>query len=734
MPMRDLPANRPIHPLRGKRSVTTKRLLRITRRELLLAGLAGSAALVIGVYGGFRLGRRDARRRRVVPPREQPFAPGPFVAIDETGLVTIWLSKTDLGQGVATSLPMVIVDELGADPQRVRVIQAPADDAYGNQLTGVSTSIRGMFGELRSAGAAAREMLVAAAAESHGVPPGECHTEQGFVVHRASGRRFGFGSLVRAAARRPVPASPVLRSRTEYRFIGKAMPRLDLPAKINGTARFGLDVRVAGMAFATIARCPTAGGKLLRYDANAARAVPGVRDVFQIEAGVAVVADHTHAAILGRQALQVDWDRGPHAIWNTNTIDAHLDERLQHEGVVARREGSGAAGLTGPGRVVRAEYRLPYLAHATMEPINCTADVRESGCTIWAPTQAPARARDAAARRLGLPADKVAVNVTLAGGGFGRRVEEDFVLEAVDLSRIARRPVQVIWTRDDDLQHDGYRPCSLHRLEARLAENGLPVAWRHRVVAPSIIHSLDAGDRGPVDPTAVEGAKELPYRVQNLQIEYVRADLPIRIGFWRSVGHSYNAFAVECFVDEIAAAAGRDPVELRRVLLAAAPRHLGVLERAVAEAGPRPDGAGRGRGVAVHASYGSFVAMVADVTATAGRPVAMDRVVCAVDCGFAVHPDGVVAQIEGGIAFGLTAAVHGRVGFDAGAAMVSNFHDYPLLRIDEMPMVKVHLIDGAPDALGGVGEIGVPPIAPAVCNAIYAATGRRVRTLPLRVA
>ena len=708
------------------------RLFRLTRRELLLAGIASGAALGVGAYGGFRLGRRDERRRRIVPPREQPFAPGPFVAIDENGLVTIWLSKTEVGQGVATSLPMVIVEELGADPRRVRVVQAPADNAYGNQMVGVSYSVRGMFGELRTAGAAAREMLVGAAATAFGVSPGACRAEHGFVAHSASGRRLAFGALVRAAARRPVPASPTLRTRAQFRFVGKTMPRLDLPAKIDGSARFGTDVRVAGMAFATIARCPTVGGKLLRFDASAARAIPGVRDVFPIERGIAVVADHTHAAILGRQALQIEWDRGPHSKWDQRAIDAHLDERLAQEGGIAHREGNGAAGLRGPGRIVRAEYRLPYLAHATMEPMNCTADVREHGCTVWAPTQSPAGVRDSAARRLGLPADKVAVNVTFAGGAFGRRIEDDFVTEAVDVSKAARRPVQVVWTRDDDLQHDWYRPCSLHRLEARLAGDGLPVAWRHRIVAPSILHSRDPGYRAPVDPTAVEGAKEIAYRVADLQVEYVRADLPMRIGFWRSVGHSYNAFAVECFIDEIAAAAGRDPLQLRRLLLAAAPRHLGVLERAVAEAGPRPGGAGRGRGFAVHASYGSFVAMVADVTAKADGTVAVDRAVCSVDCGLAVHPDGVIAQIEGGIAFGLTAAIYGRIGFDAGAAAVSNFHDYPLLRIDEMPRVEVHLIDGAPDGLGGVGEIGVPPIAPAVCNAIHAASGRRVRTLPLR--
>ena len=710
--------------------MTQPRLFRLSRRELLLAGAAGGTALAIGLYGGFRLGRRDERRRRIVPPREQPFAPGPFVAIDTAGVVTIWLAQPDVGQGVASTLPMIVAEELGADPRRVRVVQAPADEAYGVQQIAVSYSVRRKLGELRLAGAAAREMLVGAAADAFGVPPLECRAESGFVTHPGSGRRLGFGALVRAAARRPVPESPPLKPRSEFTYLGKTLPRLDLPAKIDGTARFGLDVRVAGMAFAMLARCPTVGGRLLRFDASGARAVRGVLDVFALERSVAVVAENTHAARLGREALRVEWDRGENARWDSRSIDAALDDFLSRDGAVARREGKGAEGLQGPGRTVSAEYRLPYLAHATMEPMNCTADVRDDGCTLWAPTQGPTGLRDAAAKLLRLPADRIAVNVTHVGGAFGRRLEHDFGLEAVEVSRQARRPVQVVWTREDDLQQDWYRPCSLHRMQARLAVDGSPAAWRHRIVAPSILRR-DPNFRAPVDPVAVEGARDLPYRIADLQVEYVRADLPIRVGFWRSVGHSYNAFAVECFVDEIAAAAGHDPVRLRRALLAAAPRHLGVLDRAVAGAGRAPQGAGRGRGVALHASFGSFVAMVADVTARADGTVAVDRVVSAVDCGFAVHPDGVVAQIEGGIAFGLTAAMGGRVGFSAGAATVANFHDYPLLRIDEMPRVEVHLIDGNPEELGGVGEIGVPPIAPAVCNAIHAATGRRVRTLPL---
>jgi len=709
----------------------TSRPFRPSRRALLLAGVAGAAVLGVGIYGGTRLLRRRGQRRRVVPRREQAFAPDAFLAIDESGLVTIWLSKLDMGQGVATALPMILADELGADPERLRVVQAPGDSAaYGNQLTGVSWSVRGMFAELRLVGAAAREMLVGAAADALGVAAAECRAEQGQVRHGPSNRQLSFGKLVRPAARRPVPATPALKPLSELRYVGKNMPRLDLAAKIDGSARFGIDVRVPEMVFATIVRPPVPGSKLREFEAAAAKAVPGVRDVLAVSRGVAVVADHTHAAIQGRQALKIDWVDGPHTRWDSNAIDAHLDERLRQEGAVARKEGRGAGGLTGPGRLVQARYRLPYLAHATMEPMNGTADVRDGSCTIWAPTQSPERIRDSAVRLLGLPVDKVAVNVTLAGGGFGRRVEDDYALEAVELSRLVRRPVQVLWTRDDDLRHDKYRPCSSHLLEARLGADGLPAAWRHRIVAPSILRQ-DPNFKGPVDPTAVEGAKDLPYRIADLQVEYVPAELPFPVGFWRSVGHSYNAFAVESFIDEIAGAAGADPVQLRQRMLAGAPRHLGVLQAVAAMAGPPPAGPRRGRGFALHASYGSFVAMAADVSVREGGGIAVERVVCAVDCGFAVHPDGVVAQIEGAVAFGLTAALHGKVVFEAGAAVNSNFHDYPLLRIDQMPSVEVRLINGAPDVLGGVGEIGVPPIAPALCNAIHAATGRRVRTLPV---
>lgn len=708
-------------------------LLRPTRRELLLAGLAGGAALAVGLYGGWRLGGRAERRRRVVPPREQAFAPSALLAIDEGGEVVLWLTRAELGQGVAGSLPLLVADELGADPARLRLVLAPAHEAYGNQFTAVSSSVKSLFLELRRAGAAARELLVAAAAAGFGVPAETCRAEDGFVEHPASGRRLPFGALARAAARLPVPSAPRLKEPGEWRWIGRGLARLDLPAKVTGSAVFGMDVRLPGLLFGVVARCPVPGGRVTAFDAAAARRVSGVREVFAIERGVVVLGDTTHAALQGRRALAPTYERGPAAQWSSARVEALLEESLGRAGLTARREGAGAAGLAGPGPRVAARYRLPYLAHATMEPMNCTADVRADGCTIHVPTQAPLGARDAAARLLGLDPARVVVQPTWVGGGFGRRVAQDFVLEAVAASRHAARPVQILWTREDDFAHDHYRPCSLHHLEARLGPDGLPRAWRHRIASPSIL-AQDPRFRGPLDGVAVEGARELPYAVPDLEVEYIPVEAPFPLGFWRSVGHSSNAFAVECFVDELALAADRDPLEWRLALLdpASHAAQREVLRLAVAAAGPPPAGPGRGRGLALHACFGSVVAMVADVTAGEGS-LAVERVVAAVDCGFAVDPDGVVAQIEGGVGFALGAALHGRMTFAEGAAVESNFHDQPLLRLVEMPRVEVHLVrrEVPPEILGGVGEIGVPPLAPAVANALHAATGRRTAGLPL---
>jgi isoquinoline 1-oxidoreductase beta subunit len=708
------------------------RLFRLTRRELLLAGCSGAGALAVGVYGGHRLGRRAERQRYAVPPREQPFAPSAFVAIDVAGLVTVWLPRTEMGQGVATALPMMLADELGADPDRLRVVLAPADARYGSQLTAVSSSVRDHWLELRRAGAAARELLLAAAAAAWGVPAGECQVSRGDVVHGASGRRLPFGALVVAAARLPVPQAPPLKSPAAFTWIGKAMPRLDHRAKVDGSARFGLDVRVPGMWFAVVARSPTVGGRATAWDAAAARAVPGVRDVVPIEAGIAVLADTSHAAIQGRAALRAVFAPGPRA-WSSEAHWQQLAELAARPGRVAQQRGAGSAALAGPGRRVEAEYRLPFLAHATMEPMNCTAEVRADGCIVTVPTQSPQRVRDVVAAQLGVPLGQVLVQPTFVGGGFGRRVAVDFVREAVALAQQVGRPVQVLWTREDDFAHDHFRPSALHRLAALLSADGLPRVWHHRIATPSIL-AQDPAFAAAIDPTAVEGAIDLPYRIPDQQIELAVAEAPCQVGFWRSVGHSLHAFAVECFVDELAAAAGVEPVRYRLQLLAdpESARHRRVLELVTAQAGPPPAGAGAGRGVAVHASFGSVVAMVVDVQASPER-LQVQRVTAAVDCGHAVHPDGVRAQVEGGVAFALSAARFGGVSFAAGVAMASNFHDQPLLRATGMPRVDVHLVpQGDPGSvLGGVGEIAVPPLAPALANAVSAATGIRPRELPL---
>lgn len=721
-------------PPKGEREA--RLLRRPTRRELLIAGLAGTGALAVGVYGGYKLGRRAERRARVVPPRSQPFAPDALIAIDRDGEVTIWLGQPDVGQGVATSLPVSLADELGADAARVRLVLAPANEVYGRQFTAVSRSVRDNWLDVRRAGAAAREVLLATAAAGFECEVHECEARDGFVRHVPTGRSVAFAALVDDAARRPVPADPPLKAPESFVYMGADMPRLDHAAKVDGTATFGLDARLPGMAFAVVARPPSPRGSIRSFDDEAARRVPGVLDVFRIDSGIVVLARHSHAAIRGREALKLELAPAPDPDWDSARISARLRELADGDGAEARTEGRGLQSphWSAPGaRVVRAEYELPFLAHATMEPMNCTADVRDDACTVLVPSQAPQSARDECAALLGLPRDRVRVQPTWIGGAFGRRVAQDFVREAVQASRHARRPVQVLWTREDDFAHDHYRPCSLHRLAAVVGDDGLPVAWHHRIVTPSILRQ-DPRFSNAVDPVAVEGAVELPYEIADLSVELVFADMPFQLGFWRSVGHSFNAFAVECFVDELAATAGLEPTALRRRLLSgsSAARHRAVLELATERAGPASEASGAGRGVAVHASFGSFVAMCVDAHVE-GADVTVHRVTAAVDCGFAVHPDGVRAQIEGAVVFALSAAMYGDVRFEAGAATARNFDDQPVLRIDACPQVDVHLVANGPEPLGGVGEIGVPPLAPALANAVFAATGRRLRTLPLRL-
>jgi isoquinoline 1-oxidoreductase subunit beta len=693
------------------------------RREFLQTTGAAGAALVIGI----RLPTQGAA----------PFAPNAWLRIGADESVRVLVDRSEMGQGVATSLPMLLAEELEADWTKVRIEFAPAAREYFNPLfgmqgTGGSTSVRAAWTPLRQAGAAAREVLIAAAAQTWGVDRATCRAERGAVTHEPTRRRLTYGRLVGRAAALPVPTDVPLKNPKDWRIVGKPTKRLDTPPKVTGAAQFGIDVRVPGLLVAVVARCPVFGGKMKSFDAAAAKAVPGVRQVVPLSSGVAVLADGYWPARKGRDALKIEWDEGPNATVSSASISRLFAEAAARPGAVARHDGDPDRGIAGAARTIEATYEMPFLAHATMEPMNCTAHVRADGVDVWAPTQFQTMAQQVGATVGGVPPEKVRVHTTYLGGGFGRRFELDFIQEALEASKAAGAPVKVIWSREDDTRHAQYRPANYHRMRAGLDGGGRPVAWTHRIVAPSIMARVfPTTVQNGLDGEAVEGGKEMAYGVPNVHVDYVLTDTGIPVGFWRSVNNSFNAFAVETFIDELAAAAQADPYEYRRGLLANAPRHRGVLELAAAKAGwgtPLP--ARRARGIAVHKSFESFVAEVAEVSVSPAGDVRVHRVVCAVDCGMYVNPDTIEAQMQSGIVYGLTAALKGAITIDRGRVEQGNFHDYPMLRMDEMPVVEVHIVPST-EAPGGVGEPGTPPIAPAVANAVFAATGKRIRKLPI---
>ena len=698
---------------------------RINRREFIQISVVAGTGLALGV--------------QVVPAwlaaedKAAVFAPSQWLRIDRQGLVTVTVHRTELGQGPRTALPQIVAEELEADWQMIRIVQADADAKYGSMTTGGSTSIRQNWMPLRKAGAAAREMLITAAAQVWGVDRATCKAEKGAVVHVPTGRRLPYGELVEAAAKVPVPENPPLKDPKDFHLVGTAPPRIDLPDKVNGKAVFGFDTRVPGMLVAAIARCPVFGGKAKSFDAGKATAVPGVKQVVPISTGVAVLADSAWAAFQGRDALAVTWDEGPDANLDSAGIRAMFVEKSKGAAEAFRRDGDAAKALAEAVKKLEAVYEVPFVAHAPMEPQNCVAAVRPDGCEIWAPSQTPQWARRTAAQILGLPEEKVTVHVTLVGGGFGRRLMDDYVREAVEVSKAVGKPVQVVWSREDDMRHDFYRPASYHCVQAGLDAEGKLTAWSHRVVAPSITIQLfgpEARGDEPID--AVDGAADLAYQVPNILVDYAMANTAVPIGWWRSVYNSQNPFVNESFLDEIAHAAGKDPLEFRRQLLPPDSRLRGVLELAAAKAGwgsPLPKG--KGRGIAAHSCFGSWVADVAEVAVDAGGRVRVERVVCAIDCGQAVNPSIIASQLDGAVAFALTAALKSEITIEKGRAKQTDFVGFPLLRLDEMPAVEVHIVPSR-EAPGGVGEPGVPPVAPAVANAVFAATGKRVRRMPIR--
>ncbi len=700
----------------------------LDRRELLTLGAAmAGTGLVVGIARPRPAGAQGA------PP---PFAPDAFIRVGADGVVTVVIGYSEMGQGISTALPMLVAEELEVDAATIRVEQAPADMRYANPLfglqgTGGSTTVRAMHEPMRRAGAAAREMLAAAAAEAMGLPRDQLVVRGGTVAHEASGRRMSYGQLAAAAGRRPVPQNVALKPPSAWRVLGRPQRRLDAAAKVRGQATFGIDVRLPGLLTAVVARCPVFGGTVTGFDAARARRVPGVRHVVQLPAGVAVVADGYWAAKKGRDALTVRWDEGATAALTSAALSARYAELAQQSGRVAKNEGDADAALRDAARRHEAIFEVPYLAHATMEPMNCTAHVRADAVEVWAPTQFQTSTQQTAAQIAGLPPAAVQVHTTYLGGGFGRRAELDFVDDAVRLSKEVRAPVKVVYTREDDIQHDMYRPATYTVMRAGLGTDGLPTAWWARVVGASIFARFFPQMFNGMDESSVEGLTEHGYGIPNQHVEWVRHESGVPVGFWRSVGNTQNAFIKECFVDELAQLAGQDPVAYRRTLLAGHPRLLGVLNAAAERAGWGSSlPAGRARGVAVHESFGSFVAEVAEVSIEGDAPV-VHRVVCAADVGTVVNPLTVEAQMESAIVYGLSAALRGEITIDRGRVVQSNFHDYQPLRMHEMPRVEVHLVPSTNNP-GGVGEPGTPPIAPAVCNALFALTGRRIRRLPIR--
>jgi isoquinoline 1-oxidoreductase beta subunit len=592
-----------------------------------------------------------------------------------------------------------------------------------------------MWEPLRRAGAVARVMLISAAAQGWNVDPTSCRAEKGEVIHGPTGRKLRYGALADTAAALPVPDNVALKDAKAFKLIGTPAKRLDTPDKVNGKALFGIDVKIPGMKIATVAACPVFGGKLARVDDSTAIEIKGVRQVVRLDDAVAVVADHMWAAIQGLAALDIEWDEGPNAKVSSADIVRQMETALQKPGVVGRKDGDVAKAMAGAAMKVEAVYQVPFLAHATMEPMNCTVHVRQDGCDVWVGSQVVSRAQATAAEVTGLPLEQVQVFNHFLGGGFGRRLEVDFVTQAVRIAKQVDGPVKVVWTREEDIQHDVYRPYYYDRMTAGLDAQGLPIAWRHRVTGSSIeARWLPAAMKDGLDTDAVEGAAvELQYAIPNILVDYVRQEPPgLTTGWWRGVGPTHNIFMVESFIDELAAAAKKDPLEYRRALLAKSPRARAVLDLAAEKAGwgqPLPPGVSRG--VSLQFAFGTYLSQVAEVAVSKDGEVLIQRVVCAVDCGIIVNPDTVKAQIEGGIILGLTAAQFGEITLKNGRVEQSNFNDYRALRINEAPTIEVHLVISA-EAPGGIGEPGTVGIAPAVANAIFAATGKRIRKLPVK--
>jgi isoquinoline 1-oxidoreductase subunit beta len=705
----------------------------LSRRTLLTGGLAG------GFLVAFHVPLRAAVNEPVQPPdvTDGRFAPNAFIRIEENGRTTLIMPQVEMGQGVYTSIPMILAEELDADMAQVVLEHAPPNDKlYGNpvfglQVTGNSNSVRAWWMPLRKAAAGARAMLVQAAAAEWQVDAKECTTAKGEVSHAASGRKLSYGALAQAASKQAPPNDVPLKNPADFVYIGQPLKRLDTPDKVNGKAVYGIDAILPGMKFATVAACPVFGGKVGKVDEAAATKIPGVQKIVVLDDMVAVIGDHMWAAKKGLEALKIDWDEGPNAGVSSEGIWNDLRAASAKDGVVAKSTGDIDKGLASGDRF-EAWYEMPFLAHASMEPINATVHVRPDACEVWTGTQVVTRVQQAAAKAAGLPAEKVIVNNHLLGGGFGRKLEPDMVVAAVRIAKQVDYPVKVVWTREEDIQHDVYRPVYRDQVTATLV-GGKVAAWKYKIAGSSIIARwLPPAFQKGIDIDAIDSAIDVPYDFANFHVEYIRAEPPaVPTGFWRGVGPNNNVFAVECAMDELARKTGKDPVEFRRAMLTKNPRMLAVLNLAAEKSDwGKPLPARAGRGVCIQPSFASFIATVAEAEVGDDGEVRLRRVTSVVDTGIAVNPDTVKAQLEGGLIFGLTAALYGEITIDKGRVQQSNFNDYRMLRIDEVPAIEVHVVKSS-EAPGGIGETGVNSGPPALRNAIYAATGVALRRMPI---
>ena len=699
------------------------------RREFLKVSSSASVGLMIGVALPYK------ERFIAAGIIRDSFEPNVWIKILPNNKINIVTAKSEMGQHIRTSIPMIIAEELEADWSHVNVVQADTHpDKYGSQSTGGSGSIRRSYIRLRKAGATGREMLTKAASIKWNVPHDECKAHMSKVIHTKSKRSLKFGELVSLAGTLDHPSDPKLKDEKDFTIIGESMLGLDTHSRVNGSAKFGLDIRLPNMLYATVLKCETFGGSVKSFNSKKAKRINGVKDVFEVEGGIAVVATNTWSAIKGQRALEVEWDHGDFYSWDSKKIKNMMKNTSQNNAIVAKEVGNTKNIKNDLS--IESQYEVSFTSHAIMEPMNCVVHVNKNSAELWVPTQEPQAIQSAISENLNIDINKVKVNVTLMGGGFGRRFFYDgkFISDAVEIAKKVKKPVKLIWTREDDMKHDFYRPASMHKLKGALSSNNDLISWQHRIISPSISGQLwpENFKNGELDRGAVNGANNLPYEIPNILVDYVMTNTNVPVGWWRSVYNSQNAFANEVFIDELAHKAGIDALTFRMNMLNNSPRHKEVLRLATDKAGwGKPLPKGQGMGLAVHESFGSWSAQVATVTVSKDGNISVDKIVASVDCGTVINPNGVKAQIEGSIVYGLTSTLKGEITIEQGAVAQSNFHEFELLQIDEMPKLEVHIVPSKQPP-GGAGEPGLPPVAPAVANAIFNASGKRVRKLPIK--